>query len=301
MPELPEVETIRRSLADSILGLQLLSVKLLSPKSAKTNATFFVNSLVGAKCININRYGKLLAFNFTTGNSLRDGKNSFYLLVHLKMTGQLILASKKHNLVGGHSLSDASFLESVGGTLPNKHTRAIFKFKNGAILFFNDLRKFGYLKIVSQDELNKIIETNYGPEPLAKEFSVVYLEGILKNRKSNIKVLLLNQKLIAGLGNIYVDESLFLAKIRPDRVAASLNKKEIKLLVEKINTVIYQAIEKKGTTFSNYVGLDGKKGNFSSFLKVYGRGNLACYNCGSLIQKIKLAGRGTHFCSMCQK
>lgn len=298
MPELPEVETIRRDLMKTIIGPKIVSLKLFTLKTAKNDAAFFIKSLSGSSFKNLQRVGKLLIFELKKTN---QNKASNYLLIHLKMTGQLILIGKKLKISGGHSLGEASFSASVGGDLPNKYTRAIFIFENGYQLFFNDLRKFGYLKIVDQAELDKIVKQNYGPEPLTKNFTAKHLKTICYNKKINIKALLLNQKLIAGLGNIYVDESLFLAGIKPQRIAGSLKNKEFDALCQAINQVIKKAIKYRGTTFNNYVDSSGQKGNFSRMLNVYGRSKLPCPKCGQNISKIKLAGRGTHFCSHCQK
>lgn len=298
MPELPEVETIRRDLSAAIIGRRIVAVDLLSPKTAKNEAAFFVSSLTGREFDQINRFGKLLVLRL---KRKKAEPANIFLLIHLKMTGQLILDTGKNKLAGGHSLSENSFAAAVGGELPNKHTRAIIDFTGGNKLFFNDLRKFGYLKIVNQAELDKIVATSYGPEPLTPSFTHKHLEVITKKRQTNIKAVLLNQKLVAGLGNIYVDESLFLSGIRPERPAASLLAAEIKRLHQAINRVITLAIANRGTTFSNYVDSAGKKGNFSKMLKVYGRGGQPCPKCRQAINKRKLAGRGTHFCPNCQK
>ncbi len=298
MPELPEVETIRRDLTAAIIGRRIAALNLLSPKSAKNDAAFFINFLVGREFDEINRFGKLLALRLKKKKGESD---NYFLLIHLKMTGQLILEASGKKLAGGHSLSDSSFTAAIGGELPNKHTRVIIKFSGGGKLFFNDLRKFGYLKIVSQPELDRIVAAGYGPEPLTSSFTLKHLELTLKKRQTNIKALLLNQKLVAGLGNIYVDESLFISGIRPDRIASSLRALEIKKLYQAVNKVIKLAITNRGTTFSNYVDSAGKKGNFSRLLKVYGRGGQPCFKCRQVITKRKLAGRGTHFCENCQK
>jgi len=291
MPELPEVETIRRDLG-VLIGKKIIALEILSPKTASHSAAFFKKTLLQQPLKEIQRRGKLLIFSFP---------NAWFLLVHLKMTGQLIFESKQAKIVGGHSLSSGSYEKSVGGKLPNKHTRAIFNFSGGDRLFFNDLRKFGYLKLVKQAELEKILKNNYGPEPLTKEFSASALQSIFKKRKTNIKAVLLNQKLVAGLGNIYVDEALFAAKISPHRPANKVKPDEIIALVKEINKLIKKAIEQRGTTFNNYVDSKGRKGNFSSQLKVYGRGQKTCLVCGQSILKVKLAGRGTHYCPNCQK
>jgi formamidopyrimidine-DNA glycosylase len=298
MPELPEVETIRRDLAASIAGQEISAVKLLFLKTAKNKAAFFVGALEGHKVEEVGRTGKLLILKIKKKGT---EKTQNYLLVHLKMTGQLILVAGVKKIGGGHSLGGNSFADSVGGELPNKYTRAIIEFYGGAKLFFNDLRKFGYLKIVNEEELTRVLVAGYGPEPLTSGFSPAYLSAKLKNKKKNIKAFLLDQKIIAGLGNIYVDESLFLAGIKPMRVASSLKALEIKKLYQEINKVIKKAIASRGTTFNNYVDSAGKKGNFSRLLKVYGRGKLPCPKCQRPLIKTKLAGRGTHYCDYCQK
>ena len=291
MPELPEVETIRRDLAVVLTGETICAVKILNPKTVFPSAAFFKKALVGQKVKGIRRRGKLLIFALPLN----------FLLVHLKMTGQLIYQNKKQKIAGGHSLK-AGFLDSaVGGELPNKHTRVIIDFKNGGRLFFNDLRKFGYLKIVTADQLAVILKNNYGPEPLTKEFYLVRFKEILKNKKTKIKVLLLDQKRLAGLGNIYVDESLFAARVNPTRLAGSLKPGELEKLWSAINQVIKFAIKQRGTTFNNYRDSQGRRGNFSRFLKVYGRSGEACLVCGRPLSRIKIAGRGTHFCAHCQK
>lgn len=295
MPELPEVETIRRDLEDSLLGHKLLSSEILFEKTAKNGAAFFENTLVGKKLKSLSRRGKLLILEFGP---------DIFLLIHLKMTGQLIYLKGKEKIAGGHSLSkrnENDFVSSIGGTLPNKHTRAIFSFSGGGKLFFNDLRKFGYLKIVDKKELAFILENNYGPEPLEAALSFSYLSKILKGKKTKIKALLLNQKLVSGLGNIYVDEALFAAGVLPQRSAGTLNEEEIKKLLKAINSIIKKAILHRGTTFSDYRDYKGKKGNFSQFLQVYGRGKEFCKKCGKTLYKTKIAGRGSHYCLNCQK
>ncbi len=295
MPELPEVETIRRDLNKKLLNKKISSIHILSPKTAKNKAAFFKKNLINQSFEKISRIGKLLYFKVSNG---------YYLLVHLKMTGQLIYVDSDLQFAGGHSLkssSDASFLDSVGGALPNRHTRLFFTFSDSSCLYYNDLRKFGYLQIVSEDKLNHILENNYGPEPFDGVLDKEYLAKKLHKRLRPIKSVLLDQKIIAGLGNIYVDEALFLAKIRPEREAGAIKARELKELVKAIINVIDLAISNRGTTFSNYLDSQGKKGNYSALLKVYGRKGKKCFNCSNLIEKTKLSGRGTHYCRHCQK
>ena len=297
MPELPEVETIRRDLVAGLLHRKITSVDILSAKTASPAAVFFTRNLNGRKIVGVGRRGKLLIFSLSplSAKSAGRGKPSTdYLLIHLKMTGQLIYVDSKAKIAGGHG-------SEIVGELPNKHTRAVIGFASGGRLFFNDLRRFGYLKLATATELSRLLKNNYGPEPLTVSFSLSFLKTVLKNKKTKIKALLLNQKLIAGLGNIYVDESLWAARIDPERPAGSLTGSEIKKLHRVINQVIRRAIKYRGTTFNNYVDSRGQKGNFFRFLKVYGRKGEKCPNCGRPIKKKKVAGRGTHYCPACQK
>lgn len=293
MPELPEVETVRRDLKARVLDKKIKEFLILNPKTLKSSAAESIKILIGNSFSDILRRGKLLIFKLE--------KKNRYLLVHLKMTGQLIYLSQKEKMAGGHSLSSHSFEKSVGGELPNKHTRVQITFQDKSNLFFNDLRKFGYLKIVDEQELENIITANYGPEPLDNNFVQIDFRDQIKRKKKNIKAILLDQKLVAGLGNIYVDEVLFTAGVRPGRLATSLNNQELKKIYQSIIKILTAAIKYRGTTFSNFVDSEGKKGNFSTRLKVYGRGKLPCYHCSSAIIKTKIAGRGTHYCPHCQK
>ncbi len=292
MPELPEVETVRRDLNSFLVGQRFLKVAVYDFKNVAPSAIFLAKNLVNLKIKEISRRGKLLIFNFL--------KSDFKLLVHLKMTGQLIYKDSKSLLAGGHSLSELSLNDSIGGDLPNRYTRVVFSL-NLSKLYFNDLRKFGYIKLIKEEQLKSILSNAYGPEPTDKEFNDEFFIALLKRHKTSIKALLLKQEAIAGLGNIYVDESLFLAKIKPDRLANSLKELESKKLRRAIVEIIKKAIEKRGTTFSDYVDGEGKKGNFSDHLKVFARQGEKCYVCKHEIEKIKLAGRGTHYCSKCQK
>lgn len=293
MPELPEVETVRRDLAVRSLNKKIKSVTVLNQKTVSPNPEDFIKILSGTFFIDILRRGKLLIFKLKRSN--------LYLLVHLKMTGQLIYIYKNKISAGGHSLSSESSNKAIGGELPNKHTRVIITFADTSKLFFNDLRKFGYMKIVNQAELDALILKNYGPEPLTSDFILSEFITKLKTRRRNIKSVLLDQKIVTGLGNIYVDEVLFASGVRPMRLALSLTKSEVTKIYQEIRRILTLAIEHRGTTFSNYVDANGKKGNFSKLLKVYGRSKDKCVKCGRAIIKTKIAGRGTHYCAHCQK
>lgn len=298
MPELPEVETIRRDLASCILNKKISAVEILSPKTASHPAAYFRKELIGRKIIKAGRRGKLLIFSLSPGQGSDDRKGrADYLLIHLKMTGQLIYLDKKNRVAGGHS----SNTETKSMVLPNSHTRVILTMDSGGRLFFNDMRKFGYLKLVSGSELEALLDRNYGPEPLTPEFTLEAFRKSLLRTNVKIKAALLNQKLIAGLGNIYVDEVLWAARISPERPTKEISSAELKKLFLVINKIMALAIEHRGTTFSDYVDSKGHKGNFSKFLKVYGRSGEKCPKCRNQLKKIKIAGRGTHYCPICQK
>lgn len=290
MPELPEVETIVRDLAKYLPGKTIKEIKVLNKK------TFLAKpqSAVGGKIKKVWRRGKQVIIDLT---------NDKHLIIHLKMTGQLILApsaslragSKKKLIVGGHPIA------GVDQNLPNKFTRVIFKLANGGQLFFNDVRKFGYIKLISSKELATIL-ARLGLEPLAKNFNAKQLQEALSGKsRAKIKPALLDQAKVAGIGNIYADESLWLAKILPSRIIASLKDREWAALAKAIVKVLRLSIAHRGTSFSDYRDAQGSAGNFMKKLKVYGRHKEACRRCGNIIKKAKLGGRGTHWCEHCQK
>lgn len=277
MPELPEVETLKRELNRALVGKTFAAAAVLWPGTIKPLSPKKFNALIkNQKIIGIERRAKVLIFKLS---------GQINLLVHLKMTGQLVFK----NIIGGHPED------------PAKYTRVIFTFTDNSKLLFNDLRKFGWLKIASETELPKIFGRT-GVEPLGKEFTVAKLVEILAcYPKRKLKQLLLDQTLIAGLGNIYVDEACFLAGLLPTRIVRSLTSNEIKKLHTSIREVLRLSIRKKGTSARNYVRSSGQPGGMVPFLNVYGRGKESCKICGEKISKIKLHGHGTHFCTHCQK
>ncbi len=303
MPELPEVETIRRGLRPRIISKKIKKIIIKKPNLIKQSRRFFCMRLVSNSFIDVQRIGKLLIFPL---EKLNKKKEKQFLLIHLKMTGQLVYCDEKNFTAGGHANSRAEeelFLKDKREDFchPGKYTHIIFEFVDNSKLFFNDLRQFGYLKVVNETEL-KEIKSKFGIEPGQKNFTWQNFQEIIKVKKqANIKALLLNQEIISGLGNIYVDESLFDAKINPQRKAGSLGKKEQKALFRSIQKIIKQALKYNGTTFSDFIDARGKRGNFKQKLKVYSRQNKKCKRCKKgVIQKIKVAGRGTHFCPNCQ-
>jgi formamidopyrimidine-DNA glycosylase len=292
MPELPEVETIRRDVVNKLLNKKIIKVESGYKKIIKTNFKIFKKFLVNNYFRKADRIGKLLI--------LEIGDKENFLLIHLKMTGQIIYTDKHELFAGGHSVGNNKKIAGVGDSLPNKHSHVIFNFQDGSKMYFNDMRKFGYLKIVNKKELGTI-KAGYGIEPMTKEFNFGNLKERLKNKKTTIKAFLLNQKQVSGLGNIYVDEILFMAKVKPDRLAGKLKTQEIKDIIKYSDKILKKSIEYRGTTFSNYVDTGGKKGNYTKFLKVFGRTGEVCPGCKKeLIVKKKIAGRGAHFCPKCQ-
>lgn len=236
-------------------------------------------------------------------------ENNTALIFHLKMTGQLIWEKcegeksfcLRNRKGGGHP--DGAWLEK----LPNKHTRAIFYFDDESVLYFNDIRRFGWIKVIQR---SKIKDQNYGAlfnnigvEPLEGELAPEYLAEMAKrypNRK--IKQFIMDQSIIAGVGNIYADESLFEAKIKPVRLASKVTKKEWEKLIIAIQEVLKQAIDFGGSSSENFVDAFGKQGEAHEHLKVYRKTGQKCPNdCGGAIERIVIGGRGTHFCPKCQK
>lgn len=294
MPELPEVETLRLQLASVVVGKKIKSVKINWPKMVSPlSVDNFSKKIIGSSIVAVNRRAKMLVFKLSKSNQKADG---LYLTVHLKMTGQLIFRPKKGDLViGGHPQKDGA------KDLPNKHTHIILTFSDGDVLYFNDMRKFGWMRVTSAIDLDNIFK-NYGVEALSADFNYDYFRSILnrfKNRK--IKQVLLDQSLIAGIGNIYADEACFATGILPTRLAKDISDAEIKKLLGHVKRILQLSIDKKGTSYNTYVNLDGQSGGFVPYLKVYGRKDEACKKCKTPISKMRVVGRGTHFCDSCQK
>jgi len=289
MPELPEVETLVQGLKKTLLNLRIERVDVRLSKIVKGSVSQFQEILKNNKFIRIFRRGKFIILQL-------EQPSSSYLLIHLRMTGQLIYAQGQKIVVGGgHGQSKDDF------DLPSTQTHLIIHFQNNFQLFYNDQRQFGYWRTIKVLELKKI-EERLGIEPLGPKFTFNNFRKLLQGRKGKIKPFLLNQKYIAGLGNIYVDESLFQAKIQPTRPINSLKIVEIKRLHQAILKIIKKAIDYRGTTFNSYRDSLGRRGNFSKFLKVYQREGEYCLRCKqALIKKIKVGGRGTRYCPFCQK
>lgn len=299
MPELPEVESLRRSLISAgLIGKKILAVEVLEPKMvsnkgnkrrvSKTKTEEFIKGLTGKKIILLDRRAKNLIFRLSDGG---------IILVHLKMTGQLVYQEKNHQpVLGGHPIE-----ESVRN-LPNKFTRVIFKLDKGN-LFYNDTRKFGYLLYYPSEKSfeNESHFKALGPEPLSEEFTLEYFLHILKQNRRSLKAALLDQGIVTGLGNIYCDETAFASGIRPSRICTTIKKPEAEKLYSAIRRILAKAIELKGTSISDYLLSDGRRGNYARELRVYGKSGEKCEKCKKSLKTIQLAGRTTVFCPHCQK
>jgi len=283
MPELPEVETLRRQLEKKVKGKVIKEVDVLSPK----NFIGRKEDVIGKKIEEISRFGKVLSLKLTNDKNL-----PIFLNIHLKLTGELLYAD---------DVSNAVFKEIIPFTKTNKMpastTRVIIKFSDGSGLFFNDLRKFGWMKVKDLPEKPK------GIDVLSKDFTLEFFSNLVKESKKPIKILLMDQEKITGIGNIYANDALFLAKIHPKRKADSLKENEIKALFESIKKIIEQGIKHGGSSGADeaFVQIDGTKGQHQRFFLVYQRENFPCPICGTLIKRIKQGGRSSFFCPNCQR
>lgn len=274
MPELPEVETVRRTLEQLVIGKRISSVSVFWPKMVKNPADTaqFTDALKGQSFIAIGRRGKFLIF-YT---------EDFALISHLRMEGK-------------YSVTDSA--EPL-----DKHTHAIFKFEDGSELRYRDVRKFGTLHLfLKGTEFDQPPLFGLGPEPFSDEFTIAHLAERLGRTNRKVKTALLDQKILVGLGNIYVDEALFRSGIHPERLANSLNEKEISKLYSEIVATLGEAVEKGGSTIRSYVNSQGQIGMFQLDLLVYGRKGEECKKCGGPLSKGVVGGRGTHYCPNCQK
>ena len=287
MPELPEVETVRVGLTKLIIGKKFADIVYDWPKSFPNSPEDVNKFLVGAKVLEVKRRAKVLLIEL-------DSKYS--LVMHLKMTGQLVFIGKQRFGAGHPS-------DSLIGELPDKSTRVTFEFADGSRLYFNDQRKFGWVKLLPTAEVPNIdFMQRVGPEPLAAGFTPAQFRERLKRRKNtNIKAAILDQSVIAGVGNIYADESLWGAKIHPSTLVRNVTDTKLNTLFTELRLVLELAIEKGGSSDRNYVDAEGKKGSYLSFARVFRREKLPCPRCGTIIEKSRVAGRGTHTCPKCQK
>jgi formamidopyrimidine-DNA glycosylase len=288
MPELPEVETVRIGLSGLLPGRTVSAVDYDWPRSFP-NAREDVNEfLVGASVVIVARRAKVLLIELSS---------KYSLVIHLKMTGQLVFRSPEANFGAGHPNS------SLVGELPDKSTRVTVEFEDGSRLFFNDQRKFGWMRLMPTAEVaNLDFFKKVGPEPLGADFTWQdFRERLLRRKNTNIKAALLDQTVVAGVGNIYADESLWGAKLHPTTRVGDVTPQKFKALYRALVDVLRLSIEKGGSTDRNYVNAEGKSGSYLTFANVFRREGKPCLRCGTTIVKTRVAGRGTHLCPHCQK
>lgn len=286
MPELPEVETIRIGLQKYLVGHTITDVDIRMAKQFSGDP----KSIIGAKIVEVKRFGKGLVI---------DLDNGFSITIHVKMTGQMLyshaaMALRDRHIILGNAKVDLSLL-------PDKYTHVVFNLDKGAVLYYRDVRQFGWIKVVKSDSVaSQTYFKSLGPEPL-KDLSFEMFSIILQKRKTLIKQLLMDQGLIAGIGNIYANDALYIAGIHPKRPANALTQKEQKKLFEAIETVLRKGIEVGGASEWSYVNALGQAGSYQNFFKVYRKTGEPCPNCGTKIEAIKMGGRGTFFCPHCQR
>jgi formamidopyrimidine-DNA glycosylase len=287
MPELPEVETVRRGLSELIIGKSVTSALHDTPKSFPNAPADVAQFLVGASIIAIRRRAKVLMIDLSTDYSL---------VVHLKMTGQLVYVGADSRFGAGHPN------DSLVDALPDKSTRVTINFDDGSQLFFNDQRKFGWVKLMPTVKIPLLpFMQKVGPEPLDATFTAAEFAARFHRRaRTSIKAAILDQSVVAGVGNIYADESLWGAFIHPSRLTGSLTEKEFTDLYTDLRAVMNLSIEKGGSSNRNYVNAEGKRGSYMDFARVFRREGQPCPRCGTTIEKLRVAGRGTHICPQCQ-
>ena len=315
MPELPEVETVVSELHRQLKGRTIKSVSVLLPKlvflgprtvsnvrrNNKKRAAAFAAKLKGQRIRAVKRRAKIIIIEFYSPKSRLPGKESQrILLVHLKMTGQFIFF-KKSEL--NKKVRIINRVEAPLYQMPCKYTHVIFTFSDGAKLFYNDLRQFGYFRLVDADELARVKELKeFGPEPLDKNFTFQVFEEILKKRpNAKIKQALTEPKLIAGIGNIYSDEILFRAKVRPLRRIKTLSRAERRAIFRAIPFILKKAIRARGSSVGDFIRPDGSWGTMGKYHFVYGRAGQSCKKCGVVITSAKIGGRTASFCLRCQR
>jgi len=286
MPELPEIEIVKRSLFKKINKAKIVNVKINNRNLRYKIPHTFSKKLINEKILKISRRSKYLIFHF---------KNKL-LLVHLGMSGKFLIVRNKDN-----KMFKTSFYYDLN--ILTKHNHIYFVLNNGLVLIYNDVRRFGFFKLFENIKLKEIIYLKkLGPEPFSVLFCIKYVQKFIKNRKKNIKNLLMDQTFVSGLGNIYANEALFLSKIHPLRQCSNLERKSIKNLIYNIRRVLKISINQGGSSIKDFKNTYGKSGNFQQFFNVYGQENKNCsrISCKGKIKKILISNRSSFYCNSCQ-
>lgn len=286
MPELPEVETIRLGLQKYLVGKEIEGVEVRLRRIFSGDE----KNIIGARITNIDRFGKGLVFNLSNGYSIA---------AHIKLTGQFIYRDS--------TTSKVKLSPKAGTQIPNKFTHVIFKLQEvkdkqkEERLYYNDVRQFGWIKVLKTKDLKTTpFFKDLGPEPF-KGLTFDIFKNIVSKSNLAIKVLIMDQKKMSGVGNIYANDALFEAKIDPRRKAKSLKDEEIKKLYDSIYRVLKKGLENGGASELNFVNVLGQEGKYQHHFLAYGRDGEKCFRCGEIMKKMTLGGRGTYFCEKCQK
>ncbi len=289
MPEMPEVETVRRSLDTTVRGARIESVTVLWPPFVDATSAMLDAAVVGHRIGAIRRRGKAL---------ILDLDDDWHLLLHLKMTGQVVVHRRGRVVVfGGHPTAN------IIGPMPNSWTRAVFTLSAGRTLFLNDQRKFARIRLVTTADLaNDRFLSGMGPEPLSDDFSLAaFRERLSRHRSAPIKAALLDQATVAGIGNIYADECLHRARINPRQPTASLTPAQLRRLHQAIRAILSDAVDHCGTCFPSFIDDGRHRDSYLDHARLFGRQGQPCPVCGTRIERIRVAGRGTNYCPQCQR
>jgi len=290
MPELPEVETTVNQLKKKVLGRTFIDVWTDFPKTIKKPKTFeqFKKEIKGEKIQKLWRRGKNIIF---------DLSEQKVLLIHQKLTGHLLIGNWKLEIGNWKPLKTGPLQEKI-----NTYIHLMFWLSGNLMLALSDLRKFAKVELWTKEGFKNLKGfKNLGPEPLTKDFTFGKFRGILKNKKGKIKQVLMNQEVIAGIGNIYSDEILWEAKVHPFKDVSKLKEDNLKKIYQALRKILKKAVKLGGESISDYRDIEGKKGGFDILRKVYRRRGEKCSRCGTIIKRIKLAGRSAHYCPRCQK
>ena len=288
MPELPEVEVVKKSLKKTINHLTFKKIEILNKFLRYQIDEKLMKKMIGSKILSVNRRSKYIFLKLD---------NNYTIIMHLGMTGKITISDSKNNK------RRSSFYFDLYDDKP-EHNHAIFQFNNGVKIIYNDVRKFGFIKI---EKTKRLLQNPHlkklGPEPLSKKFNPKYFKNFIKKRKITLKDLLMNQNFVAGLGNIYVNEVLFLSKINPRMKALIISDKKITNLILNIKRLLKKAIKEGGSTIKDFNKTNGQEGKFQQFFNVYGKSNKNCSrnSCTGKIKKILISNRSSFYCNSCQK
>ena len=288
MPELPEVEVVKRSIEKIIHNLTIKNIKIYNRNLRYKIEAKKLKNLINTKVLLVKRRSKYILINL-------DNKRT--ILLHLGMSGKIIIVNSKQQKIR------SSFYYDLTNNL-EKHNHIIFEFQNNFKLIYNDVRRFGFLKVINTNNINENSHLKtLGPEPLSSDFNLEYFKINIKNKKKSIKDCLMDQKFVSGLGNIYVNEVLFQSKINPLKKSKNLTNKQILNILKNTKLILKKAVDKGGSSIKDFNDTEGNKGKFQDFFRVYGRDNKACskIKCNGVIKKIRISNRSTFYCNICQK